>query len=76
MQGPGAVSGGMNAPSRTGPFTLRMMRRFWSSRNLTRTWVTCAGVDLGVRRMQATQELPKASAASESVPGHGSQCGR
>ena len=31
-----------NSPSRTGPFTLRMMRRFWSSRNLTRTWVTCS----------------------------------
>ena len=29
------------SPSLTGPFTLRMMRRFWSSRNLTRTWVTC-----------------------------------
>lgn len=29
------------SPSRTGPLTLRMMRRFWSSRNLTRTWVTC-----------------------------------
>ena len=29
------------SPSLTGPLTLRMMRRFWSSRNLTRTWVTC-----------------------------------
>ena len=29
------------SPSRTGPFTLRMIWRFWSSRNLTRTWVTC-----------------------------------
>lgn len=29
------------SPSRTGPFTLRMIRRFWSSRNLTRTCVTC-----------------------------------
>ena len=29
------------APSRTGPLTLRMMRRFWSSRNFTRTCVTC-----------------------------------
>ena len=30
-----------SAPSRTGPFTLRMMRRVWSSKNLTRTCVTC-----------------------------------
>ena len=29
------------SPSRTGPLTLRMINRFWSSRNLTRTWVTC-----------------------------------
>ena len=29
------------SPSRTGPLTLRMIRRFWSSRNLTRTCVTC-----------------------------------
>lgn len=29
------------SPSRTGPLTLRMMRRFWSSKNLTRTCVTC-----------------------------------
>lgn len=30
-----------HSPSRTGPLTLRIIRRFWSSRNLTRTWVTC-----------------------------------
>ena len=30
------------SPSRTGPLTLRMIRRFWSSRNFTRTWVTCS----------------------------------
>lgn len=29
------------SPSRTGPLTLRIIRRFWSSKNLTRTWVTC-----------------------------------
>ena len=29
------------SPSLTGPFTLRMIWRFWSSRNLTRTCVTC-----------------------------------
>ena len=28
-------------PTRTGPFTFLMIRRVWSSRNLTRTWVTC-----------------------------------
>lgn len=31
---------GQERTSRTGPFTLRMMRRFWSSRNFTRTCVT------------------------------------
>ncbi|KAG6553091.1 hypothetical protein Mapa_005428 [Marchantia paleacea] len=29
------------SPSRTGPLTFLMMRRFWSSKNFTRTWVTC-----------------------------------
>lgn len=29
------------SPSRTGPFTLRIMLRWVSSRNSTRTWVTC-----------------------------------
>ena len=28
------------SPSLTGPFTFLMMNLFWSSRNLTRTWVT------------------------------------
>ncbi|CAH0371005.1 unnamed protein product, partial [Pelagomonas calceolata] len=28
------------SPSRTGPLTLRMMERFGSSMNSTRTWVT------------------------------------
>jgi hypothetical protein len=35
------------SPSRTGPFTLRMIWRFWSSRNLTRTWVTCGAKSEG-----------------------------
>ena len=30
------------APSRTGPLTLRMISRSWSSRNFTRTCVTCS----------------------------------
>lgn len=29
------------SPSRTGPLTFLMIRRFWSSKNFTRTWVTC-----------------------------------
>lgn len=29
------------SPSLTGPLTFLMMKRFWSSMNLTLTWVTC-----------------------------------
>ncbi len=32
--------GARHSPSRTGPFTFRMMKRS-VSRNFTRTWVTC-----------------------------------
>ena len=42
------------SPSRTGPFTLRMINRFWSSRNLTRTWVTCEW--RGMERMERRKE--------------------
>lgn len=32
------------SPSRTGPLTFLIINRFWSSRNLTRTCVTCTPV--------------------------------
>lgn len=69
------------SPSRTGPFTLRMIRRFWSSRNLTRTCVTCGAGGRGTAERRQTETARAAAARAGalltgSAPGHGSRCGR
>ena len=48
------------SPSRTGPFTLRMIERLESSRNSTRTWVHCPWEPVRPRTLvhcKATREM-------------------
>jgi hypothetical protein len=61
-------------PSRTGPLTLRMIKRFWSSKNLTRTWVT--GKKIQTTAQPENSRSIRRKLGYSNKPGHGSQCGR
>ncbi len=72
------------SPSRTGPLTFRIMWRSFSlsSRNLTRTWVTCSSRCVGRRprsRMQQVRSplqavLCRRGSSCPSSPGRASRC--
>jgi hypothetical protein len=56
------------SPSRTGPFTLRIIWRFWSSRNFTRTWVTCEEIaQVGGTGRENSDECRRFSALGKPI---------
>lgn len=55
------------SPTRTGPFTLRMMDRFWSSRKSIRTWVMPPRLPVRPRIMATLPSLTGCSIATRGV---------
>lgn len=58
------------SPTRTGPFTLRMMDRFWSSRKSIRTWVMPPRLPVRPRIMATLPSLTGCSCGSYKSQGN------